>query len=72
MTMPAVLDGYIDRPTLAGQLKKSERTLERWERERIGPPITRIGKTVFYRLEALYAWLREQEQKPLRTSRGVR
>ena len=72
MTMPAVLDGYIDRPTLAKQINKSIRTLERWERERIGPPITRIGQTVFYRLEALSAWLRSREQKTLRISRGVR
>jgi hypothetical protein len=60
---PGILDGYISRPTLAKQLDKSERTIERWGREQIGPPVTFIGKQPFYNLDSVREWLRSCEQR---------
>ena len=67
-----ILQDYVDRKNLAAQLMKSVRTLERWQQERIGPPITMIGGTPWYRVKSALAWLQEQERKPLPTSRRGR
>lgn len=37
----SVLAGYLTRKTLAAQLNKSTRTLDRWHARRIGPPASR-------------------------------
>lgn len=63
---PAVLSDYLTREELATQLGRCVRTLERWESLRIGPPITRIGKTPMYKVESVRAWLQSQERKPKR------
>ena len=62
-----VLDGFLKKAELAQQLNKSERTLDRWAAQRIGPPRTVIGQTVLYDIEAARAWLRDlQENRPQR------
>jgi transcriptional regulator GlxA family with amidase domain len=59
--MTNILENYIDRGTLAEQLGRSRRTLERWEQLRYGPEPTRIGRTIFYRIDAVREWLLSQE-----------
>jgi hypothetical protein len=59
----SVLEGYLTPEQLGKDLKKTTRTLARWEAQRIGPPITRIGKQVYYRRESVVAWLAEQENR---------
>ena len=66
--MTEILQGYMKEEALAAQLDKSVRTLERWRRERIGPPVTMIGGTPWYRIKGAIRWLEAQEQKPPRTS----
>ena len=61
-----VLSEYLSRDELALQLDRTPRTLERWESLRIGPPITRIGKTPYYKKESVLAWLESRERKPTR------
>jgi len=63
-----VLSEYLTRKELADQLSRTVRTLERWEVRRIGPPITRVGKTPMYRIDSVHAWLKSQEEKPVRAS----
>jgi len=41
----------------------SVRTLQRERAERRGPPYIKLGRRVFYRLEAYRAWLIAQEQE---------
>ena len=68
----AVLDGYLSREALAEQLGKSVRTIDRWETRRAGPPRVLLGKTIFYRLESVRAWLlscEEQRGEPRRRRR---
>jgi hypothetical protein len=66
---PTILDDYLSRPKMAEQLGKSERTLERWESLRIGPPVTRIGRELFYNIESAREWLRSREQRMPRERR---
>jgi hypothetical protein len=59
---------YITRKELAKQLGErlrgrpyAEHTLISWEREKRGPPVTRIGRDVLYFIPSLEKWLRAQE-----------
>jgi hypothetical protein len=63
---PGLLSGYLTRPQLATELNRTIRTLERWEWERIGPAVTRVGKTPMYRIEAVRAWLTGLEREQVR------
>jgi hypothetical protein len=63
-------DQYISRKRLAVELGRrlrgkafSERTLIAWEHDRRGPPVTRVGRDVFYYIPSVEAWLRQQEGK---------
>jgi hypothetical protein len=35
-----LLDGYLTRTDIAQEINRGVRTLERWENQRIGPPVT--------------------------------
>ena len=62
-----LLDDYLSQPEAATQLHKSRRTLQRWEREKYGPPVTRIGNSPFYDIPNLMKWLAAQrEDRPRR------
>jgi hypothetical protein len=59
----SLLDDWMSRAGLAGELGISIDTLGRWETRRIGPPCIRLGRRVYYRKGAVRDWLREQEPK---------
>ena len=63
MAVAEVLSEYLSRDDLAGQLDKSVRTLERWERQRTGPRITNVGNRVMYHVDDVRAWLRAQRRE---------
>jgi hypothetical protein len=63
-----ILEGFVPRPELARQVKKSERTLERLESKGEGPPVTYIGRTPYYNVERAREWLQTRE----RSRKGVR
>ena len=63
-----LLDDYFTPAELGVELKKSERTIARWDRLRIGPPKTVIGKKPYYRREAVRKWLLRQERGQARAS----
>jgi hypothetical protein len=69
MAAPEISANYIPRKQLAIQLGErlrgrpfAEVTLRVWEREKRGPPITRIGRVVVYSIPSVEKWLRSQEQ----------
>ena len=66
-----LLTGWLNRTDLARELTLSVDTLQRWETRRIGPPCVRVGRKVLYRMEAVRAWLREQEARKQGVSRAV-
>ncbi len=63
-----LLDDYFTPAELGVELKKSERTIARWDRLRIGPPKTVIGKKPYYRREAVREWMLAQEREQVRAS----
>jgi hypothetical protein len=58
-----LLSDYLTQIQAATELKVTERTLDRWQRLREGPPITRLGRRILYRRSSLQAWLRSREQQ---------
>lgn len=71
--MSTILSDYQTREELASELKRDVRTLERWAAQQIGPPITYLGKTPYYRRESVRDWLLSLEQKSIhrRSKRGA-
>jgi hypothetical protein len=59
----ALLDDYYSSLELAEELGRSERTLGRWRSQGIGPPITLIQQTPFYRIASVRTWLLSQERQ---------
>ena len=55
-----VLAEFMTTEELAAELKR--RTLDRWDALGIGPPRTRVGRTVLYRRSSVQKWLSAQEQ----------
>ena len=68
-----LLSGMYTRQQLAVELGFTCDTLCRWEARQIGPPCTRICRRVFYRRDAVEAWILEQETaRANRARRGSR
>ncbi len=62
--MTGLLSEYVDRAGLAAELGVSERTICRYEAERDGLPMTRIGGRAMYRLSSVRQWLERRERRP--------
>ena len=60
---PAIFDGYIDEHEYCRQRGVSLRTAQRDRQLRQAPPYTTVGKRVLYRIEAVRAWLLDQERQ---------
>jgi hypothetical protein len=56
------LANYYTRAELAAELGKTVKTLERWARERIGPPVTVVVVDDYYYKPSVEKWLRSQER----------
>jgi hypothetical protein len=59
----SLLSEYFTQEEAATELKVTGRTLDRWQRLREGPPITRLGRRILYRRSSLQAWLRAREKE---------
>jgi helix-turn-helix protein len=57
-----VLGDFLTPDETAGELKVCRRTLDRWRRLGEGPPVTKIGRAVYYRRSTLRAWVCDREQ----------
>ena len=57
-----LLNEYLNATECAAELGVCPRTLERWRRLSTSPPITRIGKKIMSRREAVRDWLLTREQ----------
>ena len=64
MEAVGILSDYIDRATLAVQLRCSERSIARYETQPDGLPSTMIGGRKFYKLESVRSWLNARECRP--------
>ncbi len=52
-----ILSEFLTREELAAELRRSPRTLDRWEVLGIGPPRTHVGRKILYRRASLQKWL---------------
>jgi phage terminase Nu1 subunit (DNA packaging protein) len=59
----AVLADLISESTLAEQLDVGIRTLREWRRRGKGPPVTWVGRRVYFRITSIEEWLRSREKK---------
>ena len=65
----SLLDDFWTQEQLAQELHVTQRTLQRWEEQGIGPPMIAIGWTTrLYKKSSARAWLAARERKP-RSSR---
>jgi predicted DNA-binding transcriptional regulator AlpA len=60
-TPPSLLCDYVDKPTLARELGRTIRTLDRLILSGDGPPKVQIGKRTLFRREAVLEWLLSRE-----------
>ena len=65
-----ILSEFLTKEELAVELRRDPRTLDRWDALGIGPPRTRVGRTVFYRRSSVQKWLSAQEQSRPAAIRG--
>ena len=56
-----ILAEFMTIEDLAVELGRNKRTLDRWDALGIGPPRTRVGRTVLYRRSSVQKWLVAQE-----------
>ncbi len=57
-----ILDEYFDPAECAAELDVTALTLSRWRMQKKGPPVTYIGRSVFYKKSSVKAWLVAQER----------
>lgn len=63
------LNEYLTERQLAAAIGTSLRSLRRWHVLRVGPPRTKLGRSILYPKEGVAAWLAARTQAPCRTSR---
>ena len=56
-----ILEDFLTRDELASELRRSPRTLDRWEGLGIRPSWTLVGPTIHYKRESVQRWLAAQE-----------
>jgi hypothetical protein len=64
MSETGILSDYIDRPTLAREMKCAERTIARYEAEPDGLASVLIAGKRYYRIAAVREFLTKRERKP--------
>jgi hypothetical protein len=64
----SLLADYYDEEEAAKQLRHTVRALRSWRGQQRGPAWIKIGKSVFYKISAIEAWLKTLE----RTTRSQR
>jgi hypothetical protein len=67
--MPDLPDDYLTEPEFALKIQKARRTLALWRAARSGPPWTRVGNQILYSWSGYLAYLKSNEQQPLRSPR---
>jgi Helix-turn-helix domain len=58
-----LLADFLPKEQAAAELHVCERTLDRWRRLGEGPPVTKIGRRIYYRRPTLRAWLCAHEER---------
>ncbi|MCA1775709.1 MAG: helix-turn-helix domain-containing protein [Loktanella sp.] len=67
-----MLDNLLTETEFAEARGVHVRTIQRERARREGPPFIKLGRRIFYRREAIEAWLLAQEQAQPRAAGGAR
>jgi hypothetical protein len=59
-----ILTDYFTEIECGRALDLAPITLAIWRMQRKGPPVTRIGRRIYYRKASVRAWLESQEKPP--------
>ena len=59
-----ILAGYVDRETLAQQLRVCAKTISRYEAMPNGLPSLKVGPRKLYKIESVMRWLESRETRP--------
>ncbi|MGI8568795.1 MAG: DNA-binding protein [Methylocella sp.] len=70
--MPELLEGFLTELEFAHQIGRGIRTVQRWRQLRIGPPVTKIGKSTYIRVDSAKQWLQAQERETVRAPKKHR
>jgi hypothetical protein len=62
--MTGILQGYVDRATLATELNVSPRTIARYEALPGGLPSVVLGGRKLYRIDSVTKWVEARERRP--------
>ena len=62
------LESLLTEAAYAEKRGVSIRTIQRERALRAGPPFIKLGKSIFYRPEAVDAWIIAQEQTPAKST----
>jgi hypothetical protein len=60
----SILADFFDEDELSVELGVAKISLARWRMLRQGPPVTHIGRRVFYRKSSVRNWVVAQEHAP--------
>lgn len=69
--MATALSDLISEEEYAALRGVSVRTIHRDRALRKGPPFIKLGRKIFYRPEAIEAWVLAQEQTPTQSGRAA-
>ena len=64
----SLLANYIGEIELAKRLGIGLRTLRQWRQEGVSPPITKLGRKLYFNIESVEGWLKSRE-RPMPRSR---
>jgi len=65
-----LLADYLDPEELAKELRRTRRTVDRWDRMGIGPPRHLLGNRVLYKRSDVIAWLETLKERKVGRPRG--
>jgi hypothetical protein len=57
-------EGYLTKSQLAQRMGRTQRTLDNWHRNHIGPPRTKFGGVILYNIATYKQWLAAQSLQP--------
>jgi hypothetical protein len=61
--MNSLLTDYLTEVELAKRLGIGLRTLRTWRTQGVSPPITKLGRRLFFKIQSVEAWLDSREQR---------
>ena len=59
-----IYEGHLTKPQMAKAMDRTQRTLDNWHRNHVGPPRIKFGGVILYSIAAAKLWLAAQSLQP--------